>query len=296
MNILNKTLIASTLVASASVSAAPLYLDLAGVDLSNTLATSGSPIAPTLGALFVDADGDQQTQAFDAFVTDPNATNTSYYIDSNGIPGIQTGDTVYDEIQGINVLIAGFGDGAADKEGFGTLWSLDVDYYLKGDVFVLPDANPSAPVNYVGNFNEGWMNFDLTIYDGIGNVISTLDDVLEFEFDYATSSVPTDGKSQLGLNLKLVGAEAGLLFDTAGNDFADLMTQSEVFFAATTDLVNQSNDPNLDANPFVNDDGYTVYTRETQLGSIDIRSVPEPTSIALLALGLLGLSRLRRKA
>lgn len=274
MKTLNKALVSiGLLMGSTSALAEPMIIDLSAI---------GMPADPIP---FLNSDGDAKTDPFDSLLIDSNASNVSTYVDDNGTAGIQDFDTVYDSVTDQGLSMDPTGDSHA-TEIFGGAWTMNIDYYLEGFTLVVPDLVDPDP-NYVGVFTEGWANID--IYDALSDTMH--DDVMEMEFVSGTTSAISEGDSAVTFTFKLTSVLSGLFLNSSGTDLADLLEDDVmVRFSANADLTDQGNAPT-----FSHHDGtHDIYTRETSLGSIDLRLVPEPSSLAafaVLLLGFVGVSR-----
>jgi len=282
MKPLNKALLGAGLLLSSSVAMAePIVMDLSAI---------GQTDDPFF--LLPDPDSDTTTDPFGAFKLDAQPSNVSTYLDSNGTAGIQTGDFVFDAVEDLGVSLDPVGS-YDTTEGLGTTWTMNIDYYLAGFTVLVPDADVGSPVNYVGVFTEGEASIDL--YDEIGDV--AWDDVMVLDFLSATSTVITEGASAVKFTFELTSVLGGLFFNGSGTDFADLLEEGVTLsFVANADLSGQGEAPAFTGDVDV-ETGFDIYTRETSLGSIDLRLVPEPSSLAafaVLLLGFVGVSRLSK--
>jgi hypothetical protein len=295
MKSFNKLLCAATIASISSVASAnPIYMDLSefGLGTANDAAESTLP-----------GGADTLTALFDNFIT--NAFNpTSTYVDTNGVAGINTGDLVIDTATDISISslqpLGGF-----DSEGYGTAggWSLNLDWDLYGVTAVIPDVVLPGVDNYVGLFNSGTVTLDFEYLDAFGNVISTIDDILTLSVSSSFGSAPTFGQSAIELYGQVTGVKDNVFFNQQGVDFHDIVNDMDpttnVDMKASSNLTSLFNPPTVPTSGptqmDVNGTMYDIYTRSTNLGSVDIRTVSEPSTLAILALAIMGFAGFSRK-
>lgn len=209
---------------------------------------------------------------------------------------IGTGDSVTDVISNLPLNLF---PSTAESEGYGyqfsNTWSMDISWELSGSTVVLPDASGDGSFNYLGNFTSGTVSFDIT--DNITNNVIEDALVLGLTGTNGNPTVPEDNGFLFTLFLDVQSALPGIFFTGSGVDYSTLSgTDHVVEFTADAGLTGLNEDPNL--NPAgTNTAGFDTYTRTTSLQSVDIRLVPEPSTLAVFGLALLGLAATaRRKA
>lgn len=268
------------------------YIDTAGFLGAN--AGTDVYVGPGPGQSF-DLDGDSTTGYLEGFKTDP-VVPVSTYIDDNGTAGIQTGDSVTDVIEGLELSLF---PSTADGEGYGYnapgTWSLELNWDLSGSTVVVPDASGDGSFNYLGNFTSGTVSFDIT--DEITGTTYNDALVLGLTGTNGNPTIPQDNAFLFTLFLEVESAMSGVFFTGGDIDFATLVGSGDVIqFTAEAGLSNLDDNPN-DNPAGTNTAGFDTYTRTTSLQSVDIRLVPEPSTLAVFGLGLLGLAAAaRRKA
>ena len=285
-NKLLTALVAAGALSAGSVNADPMYMDLSSFGLN----------AAAFG-------GDNITELFETFTT-VDISPTSFYIDTDGTAGINTGDTVVDEVSGLKIASLS-GLSGVDAEGYNFTWEMSLSYSLTGSVIVAPDT-VSGDTNYLGQFTSGTMSFDLTRTTLFGQTLQTFSDVMTLDLVSANGTIPTNSDQALTFVTDVSAAMPGVFFTQAGDDFDTLIADDKpLSFVAVSNLEALNTAPTAytpDANTsstiqdFI-DDGFDVYSRTTDLGSVDfdLDVVSSPSTLALLGLSLIGFSLRGRK-
>lgn len=232
-------------------------------------------------------DADVRTGLIENFITQ-NLVPTSTYIDDNGTPGINTGDSVRDTVTNLRVASLSPLLGL-ETEGYGFTWDLRVSWDLEGTAVVAPDPE-SGDINYLGQLTSGTIRFDLT------NLTSntTFNNILTLNLTGSGGTIPSNSAQRVNLFAEVASVRQGVFFDEAGNDFRTLVDQGETIrFVSNTDLAELNNPPVTPVVGGVN--GFDAFTRVTNSGSVDIRKVPEPSTLAIMGLALLGFAGARRR-
>lgn len=288
---MKKTLLAlaTTLLASSAAVAAPMYINLP----NNTYDTNRA-----LGT----ADADTRTGEFTEFgfsqilatsiydFTDGSILGTFYDTNITALltaAGIPTSGTALDGVSTVNLVMPDCVNGQCDidalsplapplrtdNEGFLQTWDLQVEYLFNGDLSL------GGP-DYTGGFFNVFFN----------DLDDDTNDRLVLSGELTDSEI---NAANLDLFFNITFAETGFLW-VQDED-------SGVFYDASTRPTSLALDTNVNP-PIPTADqlllvGTNVIRQSTLDGSITgaLRTVPEPTTLALIGLGLIGFGVVRRQ-
>lgn len=292
--ILTTTLLAAS-IAATGVNAGELYLGLAtgGVD-DNSYDMGrfiGAPDADANTGTFTEF-GFSQLLATSIYDTDGMGNLTGGVVDTNisadlTAAGIPTSGTALDGMTGVNLVSPNCAGGqcdidalsplvpplATDNEGFLQTWDIQVEYKL------IATLTPSGPV-YTGGYMEFFFN-------------SFLDDTNDRSILKAEVTGSSINAANLDINFDITMAEAGFLFVKTGSTFTDVADRLEPGKYASFALDTNVNPPIPTADQLLLVGDKAI--RQTTLDGSITAAIPEPASIAMLGLGLLGLGAASRR-
>lgn len=298
MKSLNKAALASAiLVASGSATAANMYIDL-GTNSYDTARAIGAPDGDTTTAIFNEFGFSQllATSVYD--ITDGTVFGSFY--DTNlpadlAAAGLPAAGIAMDGVTPVNLVLPDCPAGqcdidalsplvpplGSDNEGFLQTWDLQVEYNFQGTLLA------GGPV-YTGGYLKVYFN----------DLLNDANDRLIMEGTLTGSDLQV---ANLNLFFDITTAEQGWLWiENDGGVFVDAYdgTQSGTFAKMTLDTNVNPPIPTLDQLLAIDTDADQipdVAVRQTTLDGSATAAIPEPSTIALVGLGLLGFGAVARR-
>ncbi len=289
--LLTTTLIAASFAAT-SVNAGDLYLGLSDNSYdANRAIPVGGVDADVFTGIFTEF-GFSQLLATSIYDTDGMGNLTGGVVDTNvpadlaaaGIPAAGTaldGSTPVSlvtpncaggqcDIDALSPLVPPLG---SDNEGFLQTWDIQVEYKLTATL------TGTGPV-----YNGGYMEFFFN---------DLLDDTNDRSILKAEVTGSSINAANLDIFFDITMAEAGFLFVKNGSTFVDVADRLTPGQYASFALDTNVNPPIPTANQLLLVGDKAI--RQTTLDGSITASIPEPASIAMLGLGLLGLGAASRR-